>query len=157
MTEEQQTFRIPNVKEDCIPSILRDFSAPVKLVFPSQTMEELSFLMAFDKDPVNKWQAAQALVSAIILERAKLAAKDKEAKFDKIPNQYILGLGEALQQDVDNALKVIIFILTYSSVLGSAMCNFAEISTNNLSYQFLFSPSNMNKEQKIYSKQKTLA
>lgn len=107
MTEEQQTFRIPDVKEDCVPSILRDFSAPVKLVYPGQTMEELSFLMAFDKDPVNKWQAAQALVSAIILDRARQAAADSEAKFDKIPNPYILGLGEALQQDVDNALKAL--------------------------------------------------
>lgn len=68
LKEGMQTFEIPNITEDCIPSILRDFSAPVKLIH-NQSIGDLSFLMAYDSDPVNKWMASQTLLSNIILER----------------------------------------------------------------------------------------
>src|SRR5690606_4761659 len=47
LTENQQTFRFVNVKEKPVPSLLRNFSAPVVLNYPYSD-EELVFLMAHD-------------------------------------------------------------------------------------------------------------
>jgi aminopeptidase N len=62
--EERFTFK---VKEKPIPSLLRGFSAPVILKYP-YTEDELLHLMAQDDDPFNRWEAAQRLATATILE-----------------------------------------------------------------------------------------
>lgn len=43
-----------------MPSLLRDFSAPVKLHFP-YSREELAFLLTHDSDGFNRWDAGQRL------------------------------------------------------------------------------------------------
>ncbi len=55
-----QTFTINNINEKPTPSVLRNFSAPVKL----QTQlndDELAFLMQHDNDNFNRWEAGQQL------------------------------------------------------------------------------------------------
>ena len=66
LTEPQQTFRFWNVAEQPVPSILRDFSAPVVLEF-DYTDTELAFLMAYDSDPFNRWEAGQRLAMRRLL------------------------------------------------------------------------------------------
>jgi aminopeptidase N len=63
-TEEKFVF---DVTGKPVPSLLRRFSAPVILNYP-YTDEELLHLMAHDDDPFNRWEAAQRLAGAIILE-----------------------------------------------------------------------------------------
>ena len=43
-----------------VPSLLRDFSAPVKLHFP-YSREDLAFLLTHDSDGFNRWDAGQRL------------------------------------------------------------------------------------------------
>ena len=50
-----------------MPSLLRGFSAPVKLV-TEVTPEQLAFLAANDDDPFNRWDASQRLYTAALLE-----------------------------------------------------------------------------------------
>ncbi len=66
LTEPQQTFRFQNVAEQPVPSILRDFSAPVVLEF-DYTDAELAFLMAYDSDPFNRWEGGQRLAMRRLL------------------------------------------------------------------------------------------
>ena len=56
LKEKSQTFHF-EVKGDVVPSILRVFSAPVKLVPVSGEVDEtdLAFLAARDSDGFNKW------------------------------------------------------------------------------------------------------
>jgi aminopeptidase N len=54
---EQFTFDAPSKP---VPSLLRDFSAPVKLKY-DYTKEELLFLLAKDSDPFARWEAGQTL------------------------------------------------------------------------------------------------
>ena len=68
LTEQQQTFCFRNVTEQPVPSILRDFSAPVVLEF-DYTDAELAFLMAYDSDPFNRWEAGQRLAMRRLLGR----------------------------------------------------------------------------------------
>lgn len=77
MTEAEQTFVLTGVKEPCVLSLLRGFSAPVR-VKDWQSAEDLSFLMAFDSDFLNQWQAAQTLATQAVMERAKFFVKNGE-------------------------------------------------------------------------------
>jgi aminopeptidase N len=65
-----ETFVFKGFKEKPIPSLLRSFSAPVKLSY-SYTRDELLFLMAHDSDGFNRWDAGQTLATDIILQLAK--------------------------------------------------------------------------------------
>jgi aminopeptidase N len=49
-----------------VPSLLRDFSAPVILDYNWHN-EDLSHLLAHDSDPFNRWEAGQRLASRLIL------------------------------------------------------------------------------------------
>jgi aminopeptidase N len=65
MTEAEQTFRFPGLAARPVPSILRDFSAPV-IVVRETPNAELAFLLAHDTDPFNKWDAGRTLAQAAI-------------------------------------------------------------------------------------------
>ncbi len=61
LTKQSQTFVFKNVSGPVVPSILRGFSAPVKIVTqPSD--EELFFRMAHDSDSFNRYEAAERLM-----------------------------------------------------------------------------------------------
>ena len=61
LREEEQTFVFTDVAEAPVPSLLRHFSAPVKLQFP-YSREDLAFLLTHDSDGFNRWDAGQRLV-----------------------------------------------------------------------------------------------
>ncbi|SEI48462.1 aminopeptidase N [Allopseudospirillum japonicum] len=63
LTQAQQSFEfigLEELTEAPIPSLLRGFSAPVKLSFP-YTPTQLATLMAQDTDAFNRWDAGQRL------------------------------------------------------------------------------------------------
>ncbi|MFO7910456.1 MAG: aminopeptidase N [Halomonas sp.] len=60
LQETEQTFVFTDVAEAPVPSLLRNFSAPVKLQFP-YSREELAFLLTHDSDGFNRWDAGQRL------------------------------------------------------------------------------------------------
>ena len=66
LRKEVETFRFVNVPGEPVPSLLRGFSAPVKLIF-GYTDEQLTFLLAHDSDPFNRWEAGQRLAAGTIL------------------------------------------------------------------------------------------
>ena len=67
--ESTQTFEFDGLKGDVVPSILRQFSAPVKLVPSTEIDEEsLKFLAAKDTDGFNRWEAGQKLYSSLCFQ-----------------------------------------------------------------------------------------
>ncbi|MHB8708560.1 MAG: aminopeptidase N [Desulfuromonadales bacterium] len=62
----EQTYRFVNVKALPVPSLLRDFSAPVRVDF-AYTADQLAFLFAHDSDPFNRWEAGQRLAMQVLL------------------------------------------------------------------------------------------
>ncbi len=66
LSKAKQTFVFENVPEAPVPSLLRDFSAPVVLDFPYGE-DELAHLLAYDSDPFNRWEAGQRLFGQSIL------------------------------------------------------------------------------------------
>jgi aminopeptidase N len=65
--EKEQNFRFLDVPA-VIPSLLRNFSAPVKLNVDYHD-EELAFLIQKDNDGFNRWNAAQQLANRIVMRR----------------------------------------------------------------------------------------
>ena len=70
LTEESQTFTFENMREEPLPSLLRGFSAPVKLTSDA-TAAQLAALAANDDDPFNRWDASQRLYTAALLDLVK--------------------------------------------------------------------------------------
>ena len=63
----EERFVFEGLKHKPVPSLLRGFSAPVILNYP-YTESDLLHLLAHDDDPFNRWEAAQRLAAALILE-----------------------------------------------------------------------------------------
>ena len=74
LEEEQQNFVFEDIFEPPVPSLLRGFSAPVKLEYP-YSAHELAVLMAHDTDSFMRWEAGQLLAQREILSNVgRLAA-----------------------------------------------------------------------------------
>jgi len=56
-----------DIPEKPLPSLLRGFSAPVKLSFPYDR-DQLMFLMQHDSDGFNRWEAGQQLAVQVLQE-----------------------------------------------------------------------------------------
>ncbi|MDH0098881.1 aminopeptidase N [Pseudomonas sp. GD04158] len=65
--EAEQTFTFASIAEKPLPSLLRGFSAPVKLHFPYDR-DQLMFLMQHDSDGFNRWEAGQQLSVQVLQE-----------------------------------------------------------------------------------------
>jgi aminopeptidase N len=66
LTAAQQEFVFANVDEQPVPSLLRGFSAPVRVRY-DYTDAELTHLLAYDSDPFNRWEAGQVMVTRVLL------------------------------------------------------------------------------------------
>ena len=66
LLELKQTITFINVASKPVPSLLRGFSAPVKLQL-TRSNDELAFLMANDKDSFNRWDAGQTLLINVLM------------------------------------------------------------------------------------------
>ena len=67
ITEASQQLVIENIKQEPVPSLLRGFSAPVKLDY-DYSPEQLAHLMANDSDGFNRWDACQTLCLAVLTQ-----------------------------------------------------------------------------------------
>ena len=65
LTEASHTFEFRGIESRPVPSLLRQFSAPVRVHYP-WTREQLLFLMSYDPDGFNRWDAGQRLAVDVI-------------------------------------------------------------------------------------------
>jgi len=74
LDKAEQSWTFHDVPADAVPSLLRNFSAPVKLD-TDYSDEELAFLMGHDTDPFNRWDAGQQLALRVLLQRYAMLAR----------------------------------------------------------------------------------
>lgn len=73
ISNDQQSFTFTGVASKPIPSLLRGFSAPIKLEY-AYSDADLATLMAHDEDTFVRWEAAQLLATnAIFAQRDRIA------------------------------------------------------------------------------------
>jgi aminopeptidase N len=83
LRKAEEHFSFTNLPEKPVLSLLRGYSAPVK-VSPWQKREQLAFLMANDSDPFNRWDAAFRLSESVILELTYTLQKRQQAVLDPL-------------------------------------------------------------------------
>ena len=82
LREQEQTFEFTSVSEKPVVSLLRGFSAPVKLKFDTNR-DELLFLMQHDSDGFNRWEAGQRLSVAVIQDVIKQIQSGEVVEIDE--------------------------------------------------------------------------
>jgi aminopeptidase N len=92
LSEARQSFVFEKVSERPVPSLLRGFSAPVKLSIDLDE-EELLRLCRRDSDPFNRWQAVQSYATALILNRVKQPAAEMDERFLAAIDELLRGEG----------------------------------------------------------------
>ncbi len=107
LTGETTTITFEGVANRPVPSLLRDFSAPVKLVSPLSQEDQL-FLARHDSDPFNRWQALQDVAMALMVDAATLGRPWTEASASALAD----ALAEtATAPSLDDAFKALALTL----------------------------------------------
>jgi len=118
LTEHSHSFRFINVNEQPVPSLLRNFSAPVELETGFDE-DALAFLAAHDSDPFNRWDAGQRLATGVILGLIAQLQQQKELATD---DRLISAIGNTLRDEqLDGALKACALTLPSEHELAEKM------------------------------------
>ncbi|CAM6126927.1 unnamed protein product [Calypogeia fissa] len=88
----EHEFIFKDINERPVPSILRNFSAPVRLN-SDITEEDLYFLLAHDSDEFNRWEAAQILGRNVLLDLISRVQMGEELSLN---SAYIQGFRSLL-------------------------------------------------------------
>lgn len=100
LTEKEQTFTFSGFKEKPLVSLLRDFSAPIKLTYPQSHNEQLA-LLRFETDGFAKWDTAQRLVLHYLS-----SAIEAKKPYQNVPSLLIETFKHILlDKALDEALK----------------------------------------------------
>jgi aminopeptidase N len=97
LRQPQESYVFVDVPAPPVPSLLRDFSAPVTVKYDySET--DLTHLMAHDANAFNRWEAGQRLALALILRgiEARRAQKGNAAAGAATPQAFIDAFAQVL-------------------------------------------------------------
>ena len=117
-TQTEQSFTFVDVAEKPLPSLLRNFSAPVVVEY-DYTADELAFLLAHDSDPFNRWEAGQRLATRELLTLAELAATGKALELD---DTVVAAFGRVLNDEtLSPAFRELALMLPSEAYLAEQM------------------------------------
>lgn len=118
LTQAQQSFVFNNVPVKPVLSVLRNFSAPVKINY-QQTSAELRLRLAHDSDAFNRWDAGQQLALQQIMQGIAAYQKHQPMIFDA---EFISALRDMLlDTKLDKALQAMIMQLPSASYIGDLL------------------------------------
>jgi len=116
--EAEQELVFTGLKERPVPSLLRGFSAPVRLDYPYGE-EELAFLLSHDRDPFGRWEAGQQLACHQLLAAAQQIRSAGKADFSPL---LVEAFGSALTDTgCDPALRAQLLTLPAESYLAEQL------------------------------------
>ena len=115
VTQAQQTFVFDDVATQPIPSLLREFSAPVKLDYPYSD-DQLVFLMQYATNEFSRWDAAQLLIANYV----KLNVQRQQSGQPLELPMHVIDAFRAvlLDQQIDPALAALILTLPSENELA---------------------------------------
>ncbi|AGA90438.1 aminopeptidase N [Thioflavicoccus mobilis 8321] len=114
LRREEATYRFVGLRARPVPSLLRGFSAPVRVRY-DYSDDDLMFLMAHDSDGFNRWDAAQTLAQRLLL---RLVAEPEAA----VPEGFVAAFRRALtDHEADPALRAEVLKLPSEAHLGEQM------------------------------------
>ncbi len=115
LSEKSQDFIFTEVETLPVLSILRDFSAPVKVSYEREA-NEFALLMAHDPDAFSRWEAGQEICSKAMVE---LVEQEMAGKAMVVNQGLIDAIGVLLQShDLDRALVAEMMMFPAQSYLA---------------------------------------
>lgn len=96
--KERESFVFNDVPVAPVPSLLRNFSAPVKVKI-DLTAEERIFLMTSDSDEFNRWDAGQQIAVKLVLELVRDHQRGTALKLD---SSYIKAFSGNLERNMQD-------------------------------------------------------
>ncbi|NND97131.1 MAG: DUF3458 domain-containing protein, partial [Pirellulaceae bacterium] len=118
LDQASDSFKLTGLTSKPVVSVLRDFSAPVRLRM-ERSDEELAFLMAHDSDAFNRWDAGQTLATKLLLD---LAGDVGDGNPLVMSTSFSDAFGRLLADDsLDGSFKALALTLPQASVLGQEM------------------------------------
>ena len=119
LTEASETLRFVNIDTEPVPSILRDFSAPVVLEY-DYSNEQLLALLAHDSDPFNRWEAGQRLAVKRAIKAVAASAYPVDAK--PLDEPYVEAMRSVLRHPVlDAAFKELVLTLPSETYIAEQL------------------------------------
>ncbi len=118
MRETEQVFEFDPLDAEPVPSLLRGFSAPVRLQI-ERSDAELAFLLAHDSDAFNRWQAGQDLATRVLLQATAAVAAGQSVELAP----HLVEAFHAILADgsLDPSLKAYALTLPGESTLAEEM------------------------------------
>ena len=116
-TEPRQTFVFDNVNAAPVPSLLRNFSAPVVLDY-AYSEADLAHLLAHDSDPFNRWEAGQRLFGDLILRNAARLSRGEATHW---PASVVAAARKVLLSTSDSAFIAEVLTLPGEATLAEQM------------------------------------
>ena len=101
-----------DLPQEPVPSLLRDFSAPVIVEYPYEA-GQLAFLAAHDSDPFNRWEAGQRLALDAML--AVMGGADPHRAAASLLDVFAATLRD---QSLDPAFRQLMLSLPGETVLS---------------------------------------
>ena len=120
LREKEQTFTFTQMKEKPVPSLLRGFSAPVRLVM-DYSRDDYLRIMQKDSDEFCRWDATQQLAVSIIQEMiAEYQARSyKNPEILSIDARLVEGLAAIIgDPTIDEAMKALMLSLPSEKYLA---------------------------------------
>jgi aminopeptidase N len=114
LIDEVEEILFEGIESEPTPSLLRGFSAPVKLSF-DYSDEQLLFLMQYDEDGFNRWDAGQTLSVRILQRLIELLKRSEKLQ---LPLSYIEAFRKILSDtSLDKAMVCKMLFLPAESYL----------------------------------------
>jgi aminopeptidase N len=119
LKEDKQSFTFGGLERDVVLSLLRDFSAPVKVASESGLVDEesMAFLAARDTDGFKRWEAGQNLYTSLIFQTMK--GEQSENTLAYVNEAFERALAD--QGTTDYSIQAYVLVLPTESTLAEDM------------------------------------
>jgi aminopeptidase N len=112
---EEDVFSFVNMATRPVPSLGRDFSAPVIIDY-DYSEADLLHLLSFDSDPFNRWEAGQRLALNLLLKGITVHQRGGQAQF---PDSLAVAFGRVLADGADDpAFAAEVLVLPTEMYIG---------------------------------------
>lgn len=135
LSEAEQTFTFYNVSAKPVPSLLRHFSAPVKLQYP-YTHDELMHIFKYDSDAFSRWEAGQKIYLHDLL---KLIAAHQSSQPLQVSDHVYEMVSLLLTNDIQDRLFIAELLMLPSERYLSEQMQVVDVDAIHAAREFMAS------------------
>jgi aminopeptidase N len=117
LDQAEQKFTFDHLDAQPVPSLFRNFSAPIKLL--GQNRERLRFLSAHDTDLFNRWDSLQQYATLVLLDGIAAHQRGEAFTLDADLSEAIAGILREAEKDPAFAAEAL--VLPGESLLADSM------------------------------------